>query len=162
MPDEINPRTGQVYYAGSKGDIAIICKALNLDGGRLQDITDDTIYHYMDMVEQSIDGSLAEYYFTPIRPYNVQMPDGHIELTFPGKIRRLAQYWASGLLLQTEFQAIGSNTNETVNSYIEDSRKELYQITFYNQRIPGQRVKSAWSRTMPPTMQPAQNPEQNW
>ena len=151
---EINARTGQEYYCGKVEDISLICKVLNLDGGRLQQVTNDVIYSYMDMVEQMIDGYLAEYYFTPIRPYNIKMPDGHNELQFPGRLRRAAQYWAAGLLLTSEFQQLDTNSNEVANNYIEDARKEIHQIVTFNQRIPGQRTKSSWGKTMSPNMQP--------
>jgi len=161
MAVEINPRTGQVYYAGSYEDIIRICKVLNIDGGRLSKINPDRIHYFMDLVEQLVDGYLEEYYFTPIRPYNQVMPDGTTKLQFPGRLRKVAQYWASGLLLQTEFQALEPNANEAVQMYIEDSKKETFQMTFYNQRLPGQSMKSATSRTMPPTMQPAMPPSES-
>ena len=162
MADEINPKTGQVWYAGSYQDIVNICRVLNLDGGRLQKVTPDLVYFYMDMIENTIDSMLEEYYFTPIRPYNQVMPDGKLKQIFPGGLRRLAQYWTSAMLIQSEFQQLDPNQNEAVTSYIEESRREIYRYTFYNQRIPGQRYKSSWSRTMLPTMQPGMPPEQNW
>lgn len=161
MPDEINERTGQCYYAGSAQDVKTICQVLNLDGGRLQRVTPEKIYYYMDMAEQMIDGYLEEYYFTPIRQYNLIMPDGTTKLVFPSRLRTIARYYSAGLLLQSEFQALEPNANESVQTYLADSKKELLQMTVYNQRIPGQRWKSAVSRTMPPTMQPAQIPNES-
>ncbi len=161
MEDEINPRTGQVFYGRCHEDIINICKVLNIDGGRMSKINPDRIRYFMDLVEQLIDGYLEEYYFTPIRPYNQMMPDGHTKLIFPGRLRKVAQYWAAGLLLQTEFQALEPNANEAVEKYIEDSKKETFQMTFYNQRLQGQCLKSATSRTFPPSMQPAMPPSEN-
>ena len=158
MSDEVNPTTGQCWYAGSAQSVKTIVAVLNLDGGRLQKVTPEKIYFYMDMGEQVIDGYLQEYYFTPIRPYNQAMPDGTTKLVFPGRLRRIAQYLAAGLMLQSEFQALEPNANESVQAYIEDSKKELLQLTIYNQRIPGQTIKSAVSRTMPPSLQPAMTP----
>ena len=162
MPDEINPKTGSVWYAGSYNDIQKICKVLNLGGGRLQTITPDLVYFYMDMTENAIDSMLEECYFTPIRPYSQVMPDGSIKQIFPGGLRRLSQYWTSAMLIQGEFQQLDTNTNETVNSYVDESRREIYRYTLYNQRLPGQVYKSNWSRTLSPTMQPGLPPEQNW
>ena len=161
MADEINPTTGQCWYAGSVQSVKTIVAVLNLDGGRLQKITPEKIYFYMDMAEQTIDGYLSEYYFTPIRPYNQTMPDGVTKLVFPGRLRRIAQYLAAGLMLQSEFQALEPNINESVQGYIEDSKKELLQLTMFNQRIPGQCFKSAVSRTMPHSMQPAMTPTES-
>ena len=157
---EINPRTGQEYYARHFQDIVNIARVLNIGGGRLQKLTPDLVRYYMDMVEQSIDGYLEEYYFTPIRLYNLVMPDGTLKKVFPGKLRRLAQYWTAGLLLTSEFQQLDSNTNELLNSYMDDSRAELFQFTSFEQRIPGALWRSGISRTMPPTMQPPKPPEQ--
>lgn len=159
---DINPRTGQEYYAGSVADIEKICKVLRIGGGRLEQITPEIVYFYMNMAEETIDGYLEEYYFVPIKLYRQKMPDGTTKTIFPGRVRRLAQYWAAGLLLTSEFQNLEPNANESATSYIEDSRKELFQMTLYNQRIPGQVYKSSWSRTMMPTMQPGLPPEQNW
>lgn len=161
MSDEINLRTGGPYYAGSYENIIMICKVLNIDGGRLARINPDRIRYFMDLVEQLIDGYLEEYYFTPIRPFNNVMMDGTTKLVFPGRLRKVAQYWASGLLLQTEFQGLEPNANDAVERYIEDSKKETFQMTFYNQRLPGQVMKSAVSRTFPPSLQPAMPPSEN-
>lgn len=163
MADEINPKTGQCYYAGSVDHIKAICRVLKIGDGRMSQITPDRVKFYMSMVEDTIDGYLEEYYVVPIRPYKQLMPDTHTEVIFPGKLRRLAQYWTAGLLLSSEFQDLEPNANESATSYIDDSRKELFQMTAYNQRIPGQPVyKSAVGRTMPPTMQPARMPTENW
>lgn len=159
MSDEVNPRTGQCYYCGTAADVKIICQVLNLDGGRLQKVTADKIYHYMDLSEQTIDGYLDEFYFTPIRPYNQYMPNGVTKSVFPGRLRRAAQYLAAGLMLQSEFQAMEPNANEAVTNFIADSKKEIYQMTLFNVRLPGQALKSAL-RVCPPTMYPAQPPSE--
>jgi hypothetical protein len=36
----------------------------------------------------------------------------------------------------------------------EEAKKEIYQMTLWNHRIPGQRYKSRSSHTMPPTFEP--------
>ncbi len=154
-----NPRTGQEYYCKDPASISAICKVLNLDGGRLQQITDSSIEIYMDMVEQNIDSRLSEYYFTPIRFYNATMPNGNVVKQFPGRIRRIAQYWAAGLLLQSEFQQLETNTSQAAQSYIDDAMKEIHQITTFNQRIEGQVNKSSLGKTFLPNMQPGLSPE---
>lgn len=162
MSDEINPRTGQVFYAGAADDVIKICRSLKIDEGRLSKITHEHVRYYMDNAEQAIDSYLCDYYFVPILPYNSVMPDGVVKKQFPGGIRKLARYWSAGLLLMSEYQQMEPNLNEAATAYIEDAKKDLYRYTYYNQRIVGQRFKSAISKTMPPNMQPALNPEQNW
>ena len=154
MADTINPVTGQAYYSGGVDDIKALCKALNIGEGKLSTITTAMVEHYMGLVDGAIDGYLTEYYFIPIVPYNQVMPDGKVKKVFPGKLRMTAQYWTAGLLLSSEFQNLEQNINEASKNYVEESKKELFQITLYNQRLPGQRMKSAVSKTMPPSLQP--------
>lgn len=162
FPAEINPRTGQEYYCGSVKDIQELCRVLNIGDGKAQKINSNTVRYYMDMVELLIDGYLQEYYFTPIRPYNQMMPNGQVVKMFPGRVRVCAQQWAAGLMMQSEFQKIDSNSNENVDKYIESARKEIHQMNLYNQRIPGQVYKSGWGRSAIPTMQPGIPPEPLW
>ena len=35
VDDSINPDTQQQYYSGTKEDLVVFCKALNIDSGRL-------------------------------------------------------------------------------------------------------------------------------
>ena len=160
---EINPRTGQEFYSHSIEEMKMICRAVNMDGGRLQQLTNDTIHFYMNKAEEIIDGALEQYYFTPIRPYSKMMPDGNVRIEFPGKIRNIAQYMAAGLLYVAEFSNVGANTNDTSTVFMEEAKKDLYSMNLNNQRISGQRIKSdSWGRTALPTMMPGLPPEQTW
>lgn len=159
---QINPRTGQEYYCGSVKDIQQLCRVLNIGDGKAQRINTDVVRHYMDMAQMLIDGYLQQYYFTPIRPYNQAMPNGRIVKMFPGRVRICAQQWAAGLLLQSQFQQLQTNTNQAANKFIQDARKQIHQMNLYNQRIPGQIYKSGWGRTAIPTMQPGIPPQPLW
>lgn len=161
-PTQINKRTGQQYYAGSAKDVQQLCRVLNIGDGKAQQITTDTVRHYMDMAELLIDGYLQQYYFTPIRPYNHMMPSGNVEKIFPGRVRVCAQQWAAGLLMQSQFQQLDANTNQAVNKLLQDAKKQIHQMNLYNQRIPGQLYKSGWGRTAIPTMQPGIPPQPLW
>lgn len=158
----INPRTGYAYYCGEISDITMICRVLNLEGGRIQKITDPIILKYMDMVEQSVDSYLESYYFTPIREYNVVNASGQIVKQFPGRLRRLSQYWCAGLMITSEFQQLDANTSQIAETYIKDAQNELYQLTIFNQRLPGQVYKSSWGNTFPPSLQPGMQPERSY
>ena len=164
MPHEIqiNPITQQEYYCGSWQDIRQLCKVLNIGQGKAQKLKPQTVYYYMQQVEQLIDGYLQQYYFVPIRPYNLTMPNGKVKKIFPGRLRVCAQQWAAGLLLKSEFQDLDQNTNQAAQSYIQFARKEIHQMTLYNQRIPFQTYKSGWGRTALPNIQPGLPPQQLW
>ena len=157
MENPINERTGQPYYAGSADNIKSLTTVLGLDGGRLSRITPEKIYYYMNLAEEYIDGYLEEYYFTPILQKSQWFPNNVTKLVFPVRIVRCAQYLAAGLMLQSEFQALEPNANESVQTYINDSKKELYMMTIYNTRLQGQTIKNAL-HTAPPSMMPAMPP----
>ena len=142
------------YYAGEVSDVMLFCKSLNIGNGKLCKINDEMVKKYMMLVNESIDSYLIDYYFVPVRRYNQVQPDGSIKKVFPGKIRLTALQWTAGLLLQSEFQNLEPNVSESAMKYIEDSRKEIYQMTLFNVRIPGLRWKSPMSRTMLPAMEP--------
>ena len=154
-----NPLWEHEYYAGTVADLALFCKSLNIGGGRLAKITDAMVQFYLQKTDDMFDGYLIEYYFLPIRRYNRVLPNGQVESVFPGVVRKAALQISASMLLASEFQNLEPNTNEAVTRYMEEGRKELYAMTLYNQRIPGQRWKSAIGKTFPPTMQPAYTPE---
>ena len=47
-----------------------------------------------------------------------------------------------------------------VKNLFNQTKSDLYRFSAFLQRIPGQRMKSAVSKTMPPTMQPSRNVQQ--
>lgn len=147
------------YYAGEISDVMLFCKSLNIGGGRLSKISDSSVYYYMKLVNDFIDGYLTESYFLPIRRYNRVLPNGQVEKVFPGKVRLCAIQWTAGLLLISEFQTQEPNMNEMGNKLIEEAKREIHQMTLWNMRLPGQRFKSNVSRTLPPGMQVPLNPE---
>jgi len=117
------------------------------------------VNYYQEMIDREIDDILGELYHVPLRSMNQCQPDGTTKRVFPGAIRRLARYWSAGLLLLNEFQSLAQNINDQGQAYIDDSRRELYSAMRMNHRLWGQEFKSNISRTMPPTMQPAELPE---
>lgn len=163
MPAETNPLTGQEYYAGSTEDVIRFAKSLNIDQGRLASVKPTNVLGYMQTVEGAIDGYLAESYFLPIKPYNQVKADGTVGLVFPQRLRMLAQMWTAGLMLLSEFQSTEQNLNDAGQKLVEDAKKEVYQMTLWNHRIPGQRYKSVISHTMPVNFEPPQHlVEQLW
>ena len=46
MPVEINPLTGQEYYAGSTEDVVRFAKSLNIDQGRLASVKPINVLDY--------------------------------------------------------------------------------------------------------------------
>lgn len=170
MADEINPNTGQAYYAGSVDDVIRFCKSLNIDAGslnidagRLAAVKPISVVSYMKTAEDIINGMLIENYFIPIKPYNQVDVGGNPHLVFPGRLRYLAQQMTAGLLMLTEFQHQEQNTNEAGAKMFEEAKKEVYQLTLWNNLIPGQRKKSRESHTMPPSIEPPHPPiEQIW
>ncbi len=163
MPEEINPESGQAYYAGSTEDVVRFCKALNIDSGRLAAVKPINIVGYMKTAEDIINGMMVENYFIPIKPYNQVDVNGTVHLVFPGRIRYLAQQMTAGLLMLTEFQHQEQNMNEAGTKMFEEAKKEIYQLTLFNHHIPGCRWKSRTSHTMPPNFEPPAPPvEQLW
>lgn len=158
---EINPRTSQPYYANNIQEIINCLSSLNLqdnvDGILADEGKKERIYYFMDMAETQIDSNLESYYFVPLREYHQVMPNGEIVKCFPDTIRQLAVRLASALLAQSEFQQSDPNTAEIVKNLFNQTRTDLYRLSAFLQRIPGQRMKSGVSKTMPPTMQPSRN-----
>jgi len=161
MADEINPITGQEYYAGNVEDVKDFLKVFHIKSsagrGRLETVTelsDETVHRYMQRVEQMIDSYLSELYFVPIRPYKQVMPDGNTAEIFPGRLRRISQMWAATLIVQAEFENLEPNVNEIAVTFLEQVRRELYSLTLFTQRIPGAVYRSNWSKTLSPNMQP--------
>lgn len=162
MPN-INPDTAQEYYSGTFEDVKMFCKSLNIDEGRLSSVKSTNIEKYQSMVDGAIDGYFAETYFLPIKPYNQVDANGEVHLIFPKRLRLLAQQWTAGLLLTNEMQHQDQNMNEAGQNLIQEAKKEIYQMTLWNHRIPGQRYKSAVSHTLPPNFEPPKAPiEQLW
>jgi len=160
---DTNPDTGQDYYSGTGDDVKVFCKSLNIDSGRLSSVTSENIAHYQNIVDGAIDGYLSESYFLPIKPYNQVNVNGEPILIFPKRLRLLAQQWTAGLMIMSEFQHQEQNLNEAGIKLVEEAKKEIYQMTLWNHRIPGQRYKSRWGKTMPPSFEPPSNlVEQMW
>ncbi len=150
---ELSLTTGQPFYSGSYTSIRDICRSLNIGEGKLAKVTQELVNDFQEMVDREIDAQLSNYYYTPIKPYNVKMPDGITRSVFPGNVQRLAKYWSAGLLLMSEFQGSEPNVQEAAEKYVEDSRKMMYSLSKFEHRIFGQDMKSA-IRTMPPNFQP--------
>lgn len=130
------------YYAGTVADVMLFCKSLKIGNGKLSQITDKMVQKYMELINGNIDSMLEECYFVPVKRYNRVNPDGTITKVFPGKIRMLALQWTAGLLLQSEFQNLQPNQTESVSKYIEQSRKQIYELSKLNMHIPGLRWKA--------------------
>jgi len=158
---DISPTTGQQYYSGDWVDIRNICRSLNIGEGKLSKITQEMVNGYQERIDRELDAQLADLYYTPIKPYNVKMPDGVTRSIFPGNIRRLALYWTAGLLLESEFQGNEPNLQEAATEYVLQAQKSLFRMIRFNQRIEGQEYKSRL-RTMLPRFQPPLNPEQDF
>ena len=148
------------YYAGTVADVLLFCKSLNIGNGKLSKITDQMVQKYMTLINGQIDSYLQEYYFVPVRRYNRVRPDGTLQKVFPGKIRLVALQWTAGLLLQSQFQNLQPNQTQAVSKYIQQARKQIYQLTIYNARIPGLRWKAnGISHFAPPELMPSKNPQ---
>ena len=150
----INPMTGGEYYSGHWKDVIKFCKALNIDEGRLSAVKPINVENYQAQVDGIIDGYFSESYFLPITKCNQVGVDGIVRLIFPQRLRYLAQQMVAGLLMLSEFQHQEQNMNEAGSKMFEEAKKEIYQMTLWNHRIPGQRYKSRTSKTMPPGYEP--------
>lgn len=150
---ELSPSTGLPPYSGSFEEIKKICRSLSISDGKLARITQELVNNYQEMVDRDIDAELSNYYYTPIKPYNITMPDGITRSVFPGNIQKIARYWTAGLLLMSEFQGNEPNVQEVSEKYVEDAKESLKALCRFEQRIQGQDFKSAL-RTMPPNFQP--------
>ena len=161
VPVGISPTTGYAFYSSDWTNIQNICRVLNIGEGKLAKITQNLVEEYQEMVDRDIDAELEQYYYTPLIPYNQKQPDGDTVAIYPGNIVRLARYWTAGLLLSSEFQGLDPNANESATSYIDDSRRQLFEIVRFNRRLYGQRQKHNL-KTAPPGLFPARNPEPNF
>jgi len=161
MAGNISPITGQEFYSGPWTNIQNVCRVLNIDGGKLSQITMELVNFYQEMVDREIDGQLNELYHVPLRAMNQCQPDGTTKAVFPGTVRRMAIYWSAGLLLLNEFQQLSTNETDQARGYIDDAKRDLFNTIRFNQRLWGQELKSNISRTLPPSMQPGDLPEYN-
>ena len=159
---DTSPTTGEIFYSGPWTNIQNVCRVLKIDSGKLAKVTMELVNFYQEMIDRQVDDVLGELYHVPLRSMNQIQPDGNTVRVFPGAIRRLAIYWSSGILLQSEFQQLSQNANDSAQAYIDDSRRELFAAMRYNHRLGGQEFKSNLSRTVPPSMQPPDLPEANF
>lgn len=152
---ETNPRTGSPYYAGSKDDVKQFIRSLDLNSdGILGDSNiDERVYYYMDLSETIIDSRLSTYYFTPLLQYNHKYATQNV-CDYPAIIKTLSLWIASAMLMESELQQNSPNANEAVEKYKERAEEELNKISTYTYKLPGQRYRSFFSKTIPPTLQP--------
>ena len=146
------------FYSGTVDAVMLFCRSLDLSEDKLSGFQYPRIVQMQRLVDDYIDGTLNEYYFTPLSPFNQVQLDGSVKKVFPGKIRLLAIQWVAGLLLQTQFQATETNINEQAQRFVEEAKKEIQAIIEYSTRIPGQRRKHP-SPTMPPNLAPSKTNE---
>lgn len=166
MDPDISPTTGKPYYSGSHKEITEIAKALCLGGGHAvspqQNLSQEMVNRFQEMVDRAIDGILQETYWVPFVQYNQYMPDGSTKSVYPGELMRAAKYWSAGLLLQSLYTSVDANTNEWIERIIEDAKKNVFRLRRMTQHMAGQKPKgSHWGHTMPPTMAPPVYPESN-
>jgi hypothetical protein len=158
---DISPSTGEQYYSGPWTAVQDVAKSLKMGEGKLASITQEMVNRYQERADREIDGELEHMYYTPIRPYNVYMPaSATTKKIFPGMVQKIALYLAAGLLLTSEFQQMEPNLLEAAQNYINDSKRELFEITKFTRRIPGQQFRHRL-RTALPTMMPGYVPELN-
>jgi len=157
-----SPTTGEEFYSGDYRDVRDVCRVLNIGDGKMSQITQPMVEKYQERVDREIDGILGDLYYTPLIARNQVQPDGSEKLVFPGDLRRHALYWSAGLLLANEFQGLDPNVNESVTSYIEDSRRSVFALKRNTHWMRGQERRSHISHTLPPTMQPPDTPEQDF
>lgn len=143
-----------LYYSGTVENVMLLCKSLNISEDRLATVDAQKVEEYQKLVNDAVDGYLGEYYFTPITAYNQVQPNGAVKKVFPGKLRLLARQWVVGLMMQSEFQNLEPNMNRQGRNFVEAAMREMRQLASFRMRLPGQRNKSALSRTFPPNMQP--------
>lgn len=164
MPTGISEFTGEPFYSGSWESLKAIMPVLKIGkGGKLNTasgLTQERIELFQERTDRLIDGLLSELYYTPLRPFNKVIPDGSTKKTFPGDISKTALYWTAGMILESEFQNNDINASEYATRYIEEARLEIGRIVKFGHSLQGQRMKSNYSRTMPPGMQVARTPEE--
>lgn len=156
---DISEVTGCAYYSGNWQDIKNLAKSLKLGEGKISRITQTVVNYYQEMVDREIDSIVGELYHTPLLEFNQVQPDGTTKRIFPGNLRYLARMWVVGLLVVSEFQQLDPNISEQANQMLEESRRRMYNVVRYNQRLPGQEMRSNLSRTLPPSMQIGGLPE---
>ena len=155
----VSPVTGEAFYSGSWTDVVEVLSVLNIEEGKLSQITQETVNNYQESADRQIDGVLEDTYHTPLRSMNAVQPDGTTKRVFPGDVRHASKYWAAALLLLNEFQQLSQNSTDQANLYMEEARKQIYTLKRFTHRIPGQSRKSHFSHTLPPNFQPSSIPE---
>ena len=156
---DISETTGDEYYSGSWEDVQAVLRVLDVDEGKLATLTQEGVNEYQETIDREIDAILEDTYHTPLRGMNQVQIDGNTRRVFPGDVRRAARYWTASWLLLSEFQQLSQNITDQANTYMEDSRKQLYALKRFTHRIPGQERKSHFSHTLPPNFQPPSIPE---
>lgn len=159
---DLSPTTGQEYYSGDYNEIERVCASLGIDAGKMSTIDKEEVNKFQEDVDREIDAILGQLYVVPLRKFRQHQPDGNDKLVFPGDISSLARHWAASLLVLSQFQQSSQNTIDTATAYIEEARRKLYALTSFTHRVPGQKMKSNISRTMPPTLQPPNRIEPNF
>lgn len=159
---DISSTTGREYYSGPFENIKTVVRSLNIGDGKIDNIGQSDVNIYQEIVDREIDAQLSSLYFVPIKPFNQVQPDGATRSVFPGNVRRMAIYWSAGLLLLSEYQGNETTVMEAAQNYIDDVRRELFDIVRFYRRIQGQVQRSFMSPTMPPNLQPPPFPESNF
>jgi hypothetical protein len=156
---DLSPTTGEQYYSGDWTDIQDTLRVFNIGEGRMAKIDQPMVNRFQETVDRESDAILEDVYHTPFRAMNQMQPDGTTKRVFPGDLRRYTRYWTAALLLLTEFQQLEQNLTDQMSSTIDDSKKSVFALKRYTHRVPGQRRKSHFSRTIPPNFQPPSIPE---
>lgn len=149
----VSPTTGESWYSGSAADIKLTLKVLNMEA-KIASLQDSTINQYQESVDREIDDMLGPLYVVPLRAMNQIQPDGTTKRVFPGSLAQGAKYWTAGLLLMTEFQQLSSNQTGQIEEYIAKGKATINNILKASYKLYGQEMRSSFSRTMPPNMQP--------
>ncbi len=156
---DISSITGEQYYSNSWEDVVAVLSVLNIEEGKISEITQEMVNKYQESADREIDGVLEDTYHTPLRAMNAVQPDGSTKRVFPGDVRHASKYWAASLLLLNEFQQLGQNVTEQATAYMEEAKRRIYAIKRFTHRIPGAKRKSHFSHTLPPNFQPPSIPE---
>jgi len=161
---DLSPTTGRPFYGSPVSDVKEIAKAISVsDKAMMATITEQILCDYMEMVDRTIDGILEDVYYVPLKQINQIQPDGRTVKMYPGALARLARYWSAGLMLQSQFSKVDPNTNEVVQSMIDDAKQQVYMIKRFNMRLQGQEFKAnQFGHTCYPTMIPPIIVEPNW
>jgi hypothetical protein len=159
---ETSPTTGEGFYSGSWVEVQNVLRVIDIGEGKMAKVTQTLVNSYQQRVDREIDAVLSELYQTPLRAMNQVQPNGALQRVFPGDVMQCALYWVAGLILLNEFQQLAQNITDQATQYVTDSQKKIYCMKHYTHRIPGQERKSHISRTLPPGMQPAFIPEQDF